>query len=584
MLFSNFKDTTSLRVTMQQVISTTYKYTSKKENAPTNRGLFHDFRFSLGYDNLQQDGISEAVGSLTVFLHTAGKGASCPYCGHFSHRLHSYYSRHIEDLEVYGHTLELVIKVGKYYCDNVSCPQKIFCEPLSFLARRYGRRSYLVEERIRSISLELTSRKASSLLQLFHITASSSSCLRILQQCGQHNPMHNKSIYVGIDDFAYKKGKDYMSVVVDQMTHIPIALLEDRNGEALDNWLIRNPQIQYITRDRGRCFTEAINRIIPGVTQICDRFHLIKNMTDTMIPEIEKIIRQTKKKLKYEYPDRDTASSLILQDIFNMGDVRHREKLKIYRESLNLKMQGMTIEQTATHLGKKSRYIYKIIHNRRIGAYLNEQQKTALKYVSELATIISAGCITRKILAQKMGSKISGALIGRITSSLRKRYQQKRKEVKEHNESIENRSKIQRVSQNQIRKYILKGESDNPKLAELYKSSPQIKELLSVCQNFRDMINGNTYDKDIRKWIEKAKATRNMALTNFAYGIEKDWEAVQAAIDIPFSNGLLEGTVNKIKAVKRQMYNRAGIKLLERRLFIHNRRSTTKFDEEPFYG
>ena len=68
MLFSNFKDTTSLRVTMQQVISTTYKYTSKKENAPTNRGLFHDFRFSLGYDNLQQDGISEAVGSLTVRL------------------------------------------------------------------------------------------------------------------------------------------------------------------------------------------------------------------------------------------------------------------------------------------------------------------------------------------------------------------------------------------------------------------------------------------------------------------------------------------------------------------------------------
>lgn len=112
MLFSNFKDTTSLRVTMQQVISTTYKYTSKKENAPTNRGLFHDFRFSLGYNNLQQDGISEAVGSLTVFLHTAGKGASCPYCGHFSHRLHSYYSRHIEDLEVYGHTLELVIKLA----------------------------------------------------------------------------------------------------------------------------------------------------------------------------------------------------------------------------------------------------------------------------------------------------------------------------------------------------------------------------------------------------------------------------------------------------------------------------------------
>ena len=132
----------------------------------------------------------------------------------------------------------------------------------------------------------------------------------------------------------------------------------------------------------------------------------------------------------------------------------------------------MIIEHTATHLGKKSYYIYKNIHNRRIGAYLNGKQKTALKYVSELVTIISAGCINRKILAKNMGSKISGALIGRIASGLRRMYHQKRKEVKEHNERIENRSKIQRVSQNQICQYILKGKSDNSKLAELYKSSP----------------------------------------------------------------------------------------------------------------
>lgn len=78
-------------------------------------------------------------------------------------------------------------------------------------------------------------------------------------------------------------------------------------------------------------------------------------------------------------------------------------------------------------------------------------------------------------------------------------------------------------------------------MAELYKSSPQIKEVLVVCKNFRDTINGNTYDKDIKKWIGKAKAIRNMTLTNFAYGIEKDREAVQAAIALTFSNGLLEG-------------------------------------------
>ena len=551
---------------MNQHISTTYKYTSKTRIRPLNSGLFHSFHFSLQDDHLILDSISENGHSLRVSLHTKGKVASCPYCGHSSHHLHSYYFRHIQELEVYNHTLELVIRVGKYYCDNASCPHKIFSESLSFLARRYGRRSYLVEERIRAISLNLTSRKASSLLRTLHITASSSSCLRILEQYGQHNPVCSNSVYVGIDDFAYKKGQDYMSVVVDQMTHAPIALLEDRTGEALESWLCRNPQLQYITRDRGRCFAEAINRIIPGVTQICDRFHLIKNMTDIMVPEIEKMIRQTKKKLSYEYPSKETACSFILEDIFNMGDVRHREKLKIYRESLNLKMQGLTIEQAAIRLGKKSRYIYQITHNRRMASYLNQQQKTALRYVSELATIISMGCITRKILAQKIGAKMSSALIGRVTLSLRKMYQQKRKEVKEHNERIESGGRIQKVSQNQIRQYILKGKSENPKLTELYNSSPQIKEVIRVCKNFREILNGESYNRDIRKWIEEAKATCNIALANFAYGIEREAQAVQAAIDVPFSNGVLEGTVNKIKAIKRQMFNRAGIKLLRAKI------------------
>ena len=139
---------------------------------------------------LSLDGSLQAVkGVLPIAIHAKKegfKGILLPY-------QNANEAAVVQDFEVYDHTLELVIRVGKYYCDNVSCLQKIFCEPLSFLVRRYGRRSYLVEERIRSISLKLTFRKVSFLLQLFHITVSSSSCLRILQQYGQHNLlMHNK--------------------------------------------------------------------------------------------------------------------------------------------------------------------------------------------------------------------------------------------------------------------------------------------------------------------------------------------------------------------------------------------------------
>ena len=67
------------------------------------------------------------------------------------------------------------------------------------------------------------------------------------------------------------------------------------------------------------------------------------------------------------------------------------------------------------------------------------------------------------------------------------------------------------------------------------------------------MINGKSYDKDIRKWIEKGKGRGNMGVRKFGYGIEKEWEGVEGGIDMGLSKGLVEGRVNKIKGVKREM-------------------------------
>lgn len=72
--------------------------------------------------------------------------------------------------------------------------------------------------------------------------------------------------------------------------------------------------------------------------------------------------------------------------------------------------------------------------------------------------------------------------------------------------------------------------------------------------------------RDLNGWIQRAKESGYKPLQNFAYGIECDKKAVFNAITLPFSNGVLEGTVNKMKAVKRSMYNKAGIGLLKVKL------------------
>lgn len=98
---------------------------------------------------------------------------------------------------------------------------------------------------------------------------------------------------------------------------------------------------------------------------------------------------------------------------------------------------------------------------------------------------------------------------------------------------------------------------------------PAMATAIDLCVKFREMISGKLqYGLD--KWIDKALKSDLMALREFAAGIKRDKQAVQNAMDIYLNNGVLEGTVNKIKAIKRQMFNRASITLLGNKLISFN--------------
>jgi transposase len=66
----------------------------------------------------------------------------------------------------------------------------------------------------------------------------------------------------------------------------------------------------------------------------------------------------------------------------------------------------------------------------------------------------------------------------------------------------------------------------------------------------------------LEKWIEKAQGLGISEMTSFANGLERDWDAARNAIVSPFSNGLAEGSVNKLKVIKRVMYGRCSFDTL----------------------
>lgn len=112
--------------------------------------------------------------------------------------------------------------------------------------------------------------------------------IRMLLRHVKEKPFYGKAI--GVDDFAVRKGQNYGTMICDQDSHRPIALLPGRDGEALKEWLARNKQVKLVTRDRAGSYAAAISEVLPNAIQVADRFHLYQNLVEAVKDAINGIL------------------------------------------------------------------------------------------------------------------------------------------------------------------------------------------------------------------------------------------------------------------------------------------------------
>lgn len=353
----------SIKIPMNQSTSTVSKVTINKSTSSCTRQNKSTISFKLHIPHYRQDSVSVSGKLYTVELSRTSKSAACPSCGQLSRSLHGYYMRQLQAPEIFNHPLTLLVKTRKFRCKNEHCLCKVFSEDHSSLAFPYKRNTLEVEARIREVSLKNTARIASEFLHGQNIFCSQSSCLRSAHKAFSQKQQGSRPVAIGIDDFAQKKGHIYGSVIVDQLTHRPLAILPCREGDELEQFLRENPQIQYITRDRGRCFVDAINRVLPSATQICDRFHLIKNLVDALTEEIASLSRLSVHKQTYSYPCVEACRSQIMEALYGMGDARHRHKLNSFIKADSCIRKGMSISETARQLGVHAQVIYRLVRH-----------------------------------------------------------------------------------------------------------------------------------------------------------------------------------------------------------------------------
>jgi len=206
---------------------------------------------------------------------------------------HGTYVRTAQDLPILGKNVILKITAYEYNCTNQNCEQKIITDDYENFLSRYSRMTSRCEEFIRILALSTSSEGASVICEKMGLKVSGDTIIRMLKKMADENPAPKCGDTVGVDDFAYRKGQSYCTVICDWETRKPVAVLEGRDGEELRKWLMENKHVKKVTRDRASAYAKVISEVLPEAMQIADRFHLHQNL-----------LKAVKEALKAELPNK----------------------------------------------------------------------------------------------------------------------------------------------------------------------------------------------------------------------------------------------------------------------------------------
>ncbi len=198
--------------------------------------------------------------------------AICPCCQQPASRIHSRYTRKVTDLCCAGRRVELFLHVRKFFCQTGGCSRKIFCERLSPFIEPWARLTRRLSGVIEAVGLGTCGRLGVRLCHRLGIATSRMSILRRLMKLV--TPDSGRVTSLGIDDFSFRRGRTFGTVLVDLEHHKVIDLLPDRQVQTATDWMQKHPEIRYVSRDRGSEYAAAANgrRKLPLSEQILAAF------------------------------------------------------------------------------------------------------------------------------------------------------------------------------------------------------------------------------------------------------------------------------------------------------------------------
>jgi transposase len=198
-------------------------------------------------------------------------------CGKITRRVHSRYSRTLSDLPWHGNAVRIQLEARRFFCDTASCSRRIFAERLPETTKHYARRTLRLSAAIDAVALALGGEAGARLAGRLAMRISPGTMLRRLHGGAPASPATAPRV-LGVDDWAFRKGQRYGTILVDLERRRPVDLLPDRTADTLARWLAKHSGIGIIARDRSSEYSRAIQQAAPHVREVADRWHLLHNL------------------------------------------------------------------------------------------------------------------------------------------------------------------------------------------------------------------------------------------------------------------------------------------------------------------
>lgn len=506
--------------------------------------------------------LGRVLGTIEMRLEACRACAACPVCGTSSWKVHSRYVRRLADLPWDGVPVVIRLSTRRFYCAEPACRRKVFTEPLPGTAVRYGRRSCRSSEALRWLTLALGGRAGARLGERLGLLVSRSTLLRELHHRRPAVPVQAPRV-LGIDDWAWRKGHRYGTLLCDLEARRVIDLLPDRNADTVAGWLQQHPGTEIISRDRGGIYAEAARRAAPLAMQVADRWHLLRNLSKALehaLAPHHRLFTHPGRASPLDDPGPATQQiapwsqrELLVQQANRQ---RRQERWKQVRE-LFLKT-GASDRDLARQLDIDHRTVKKF---RTAEEYPQAKPRIRESMVDDYADYLdqrlSDGCRSSTRLWRELREQGFQGQVNAVRYWLRQRRNYRTRAA------LPPQRPTLRASPRQVVWFILKeAPSAKDMLEQVYRTSPEVSRLAQLAQDFFRMFKERDL-KALPAWLEAARAT---ALAGFAIGLQRDLDAVREALRLPWNQGHVEGQVHRLKLIKRQMYGRAGFDLLRLRV------------------